>query len=98
MMVKEPIGVSGFGDALHTLKHVALAQSEARYVNGLVAELRQRRRLVVLVIRELLQTQQIGDGSAALRPGGDVEGDVPVVEPDEGAFLEIKAKAVWSAA
>ena len=93
-----PIGIGGAGNALDTLKHVALAKSEARYVDGAVAELRQRGRPVRLVVRELLQTQQIGDGSAALRPGAGVNGHVAIVEHDKGALLEIEAVPIRSAA
>ena len=35
-----PIGIGDPGDALQTLKHVALAKSEARYVDRAVAGLR----------------------------------------------------------
>ena len=98
LMGDGPIGIGGARDALDALKHVALAKSEARYVDGAVAELRQRGRPVRLVVRELLQTQQVGDGSAALRPGAGVDGDVAVVEQDEGALLEIEAVAIGSAA
>lgn len=93
-----PIGIGGARDALDSLKHVALAKSEARYVNGAVAELRQRGRPVRLVLRELLQTEQISDSSAALRPGAGVDGHVAVVEQDKGAILEIEAVAIRSAA
>jgi len=91
-----PIGIDGSRDALDTLKHVALSKSEARYVDGAVAELRQRERPVRLVVLELLQTQQIDDSSTALRPSDGVDSHVAVVEQDEGALLEIKAVAIRS--
>ena len=93
-----PIGIGGARDALDTLKHVALAKSEARYVDGAVAELRQCGRPVRLVVRELLQTQQICDGSAALSPGAGIDGHIAVVEQDQGALFEIEAVAIRSAA
>ena len=92
------IGTGGARDALNTLEHVALAQSEARYIDGAVAKLRQRGRPVCLVVRELLQTQQVGDCSAARRPGASVDGDVVIVEQDKGALLDIEAVAIRSIA
>lgn len=34
-----PICISGAGNALDTLKHVALAKSEARYIDGAISKL-----------------------------------------------------------
>lgn len=88
----------GARDAFDTFKHVALADSETRYVDRVVTELRQRGRPVGFVVRELLQTQQIRNGPAALWPCAGINGHVAIVEQDERALLEIETVAIGSAA
>ena len=60
-------------------------------------ELRQCGRLIRLIVRNLLQTQDTGYSSIALRPGAGIDRHVAVVEPDERALSEIEALAIWSA-
>ena len=97
-----PIGIRSARDALNALEHIALGDAEARDVdtpiNIIVAEPRQRRRGIVLAIREFLQAQQSCHSTPALRPRADIDRHVALIEQNELALRKVKAEAVRSAA
>jgi hypothetical protein len=97
-MLYGPLRIRGLGDALDTLKHLALSESETRNINRAVPELGQRRGLVIFILGEFLQTEQFGNCPATLRPGSGVDGHIAVIKDGECAFVEVKAISVRSAA
>lgn len=94
-----PVRIGGLGDPLDALKHVQLGDPEAGDVDRLVGKVRQERRgLVSLVLGEVSQAKQAGDGSATLRPGGRGDRHVARVEQHERAVGEVEAEPIGPAA
>lgn len=54
--------------------------------------------LVVLILREQLETQKRGDAAATLQPRAGVDPRIPIVEEDDGSVVEVKPVSILGAA
>ena len=68
-----------------------MAEEKGGDVHEIIAELRQVRAMVVLILRQDFQAQQARNRAPTLRPGTGVNLGIPIINENDLAFLEIKA-------